>query len=428
MTHAEASEPTPNRRQSVTTFAVALVLVAVTALAGCSGTFTTRQDPVKSYVEEGFAGDVVGEDAEKWPDFNGTTITILDNGAFSYGCPPAAEQFEKLTGVKVTCENGGDAGTAIGKLKADAGSGTYDVLYGADNAMLWKAEPYLVPYTPVNGVRVPQSALFWGDAPGKLWPATPVDQGYVGINWDTSAYDPPGEAGASSSPLATPIDDLFAVRDNAHQFVTQCPSQSSPGLAFMLITISRFGEERNVGYDWHEYWTALYANGVLVTKDWSTAYEGHFSRGYGVAYGGAADRAIVNSYTESPAYEVFADSFPAGTQAQVLLEPKSTFHQIQTMGIVKGTKHLAAAQAFLEYALTDHFQNLAAPADAVYPIVNGIDVRSTYGGLDPTPGSFTTANADLPYERIVNNLDRWYAEWSELAPASVQAVCASVAT
>jgi thiamine transport system substrate-binding protein len=408
---------------------LATLLLSSMVLAGCSGAFDTRPEPVMSYAETGFKGDPAGEDTALWPDLNGTTITILDNGAFSYGCPPAAERFELLTNVKVKCENGGDTGNAVAKLKADGGSGTYDILYGADNTLLYTAQPYFVPYTPVNGARVPSSALFWGQTGAKPWPATPVDQGYIAINWDARAAPPAGHSNDGYA-LDGSITNLYKVRDNANQFVTQCPSLSTPGLGFMLITISRFGESDGPGgaaYDWHDYWTDLFANGVTVTKDWTDAYENHFSAGYGASYG-AADKAIVTSYTESPAYEVFAGTFPAGSQANVLLEPRSTFHQIQTMGIVKGTKHLTAAQAFLEYALTDHFQGLAAPDDAVYPIVPSVDASSIYGNLDPSPGSFKTANDDLPYARVEANLDRWYAEWTALAPANVQGVCASVAT
>lgn len=395
---------------------IILSLAIVVALSGCSGLLVNAPEPQKSYQDLGFAGDSTGQSEEAWPDLAGITLKVLDNGAFSYGCPPAAAQFQRLTGATVECEDGGDAGSAIAKLKTDGGSGSYDILYGADNALLYKAAPYLEPFTPQHGSRLPGKLLFFGNQ--DPWPATPVDQGYVAINWDP----------AHPSLKNVTITNLHGVRDNAATFVTQCPNQSSPGLAFMLTTIAKFGEWDGVesggpAYDWHDYWKDLFAKGVLVTPDWSTAYANHFTAGYGNDGTNPSDKAIVVSYTESPAYEAYYGR-PTASLARVLLEPDSTFHQIQTMGIVKGTKNLAAAQAWIEYTLTDHFQGLAAPMSAVYPVVPGIDVRDTYQGVDPAPGSFKTV--DMEYSRVAAKLDQWMAQWYALAPAAVKSTCGAV--
>lgn len=399
---------------SVSAMRVFAVLV-VAVLSGCSGILVQAPEPQTTYAQLGFAGDPTGLDADKWPDLDGITLRILDNGAFSWTCPEAARQFGVLTGAIVLCEDGGDTGSAIAQLKQDHGSGQYDILYGADNTLLAKAEPYLLPYTPQHGSRLPEGVLFFGAR--TAWPATPVDQGYVAINWDPNF---PG--------LNATIHDLHKVRDKANFFVTQCPNQSSPGLAFLLITIGRFGEWDGAEsggpvYDWHDYWKDLFAKEVRVVPDWSTAYESHFSAGYGDPTLHPKDEAIVVSYTESPAYEAFSGR-PRDQLAQVLLERDSTFHQIQTMGIVKGTRNASAAQAWIEYTLTDHFQSLAAPFSAVYPVIPTVDVRDVYGGIDPAPGLFKPVT--MGYDRVSANLDRWMEHWTSLAPASVQATCGSV--
>ena len=157
----------------------------------------------------------------------------------------------------------------------------------------------------------------------------------------------------------------------------------------------------------------------MVTADWTTAYEQHFSAGYGVDYGGKGDKPLVTSYTESPAYEHYASDRNATEIAQNVLAPESTFHQIQTMAILRGTSNLAAAQAWVEFTLTDFFQELAAPSNAVYPAVESVSVVEIYQNLDPVScdrvdvaGCFRPAEMDL--QAIGENLDRWLDEWTEL--------------
>ena len=44
---------------------------------------------------------------------------------------------------------------------------------------------------------------------------------------------------------------------------------SSPGLAFLLATVAKFGVD-----GWEQYWTKLADNGVLVVDGWNEAYYG----------------------------------------------------------------------------------------------------------------------------------------------------------
>ena len=54
------------------------------------------------------------------------------------------------------------------------------------------------------------------------------------------------------------------------KLVVENPATSSPGLAFLLATIVRFGETGD--YTWQDYWRDLRANDVLVVPDWDNAY------------------------------------------------------------------------------------------------------------------------------------------------------------
>ncbi|MES2154135.1 MAG: thiamine ABC transporter substrate-binding protein [bacterium] len=401
---------------------LAALLFAVSVLGGCLEPPTAPERYVNL---DGYKKDPSGLDPNAWPNLDGTTITLLDNGAFE-GFDVAATQFHDLTGVTVVKENGGDGVKSLKTLADSKASGKYDVIYGLDNMLLGKAirQGVLEPYRPAMVNRIAPSLMFFPQN-GTFY-ATPVDHGYVAINVDTTSAALEGQ----------PVLGLGDVRHFADQFVTEDPTLSTPGLAFLLTTIAVFGEKSQYSpqrYDWQSYWTDLLtgrdtdrdhdgqvAGCVLVVDDWSTAYVQHFSAGYGVDGGGLADKPIVTSYTESPAVE---DFYYRGANngehkpnlAAVVLEANATFHQIQTMAIAKGTTHGAAAQAWIEFSLTDFFQKLAAEKDGVYPVVPSIKVSSIYQGIDPTPGSFH--DASMSYDVITANLERWLKEWTTLHEA-----------
>lgn len=330
----------------------------------------------------------MGFDGTTWPRLEGVTLTILDHGAFG-AFDDAKALFEDLTGATVEHVEADDTGSALHRALLEKGSPTFDVIYGVDNVLWTKAvaDGVFEPYRPLLAERVDPAHVFFEGT----WHATPVDHGYVGVNVD--------EAKLNAS--VRDLDDLIAHADG---FVTEDPRTSTPGLGFLLATIATCD-------DWETYWTKLFQGGVLVTSGWTEAYEQHFSAGYGVDYGGAADKPIVTSYTESPAYEAFFGR-PAEKLATPLVAPGTTFHQIQTMGIAKGTKDLAAAQAWIEFTLTDAFQALAAPGNAVYPVVRGVDADATYGEVDPEPGTFEPAR--LPADVIGANLEGWLRAWTAL--------------
>ncbi len=373
---------TPTR---VAPLAFALLLVP---FAGCtSGDGGAASE---SYVQMGF-------DGKTWPDLSGETVTILDHGAFDYVFGPAKELFENLTHAKLEHIAAQDTGDALNRAIREKDAPSFDVVYGLDNAYLGKAvrAGALLPYTPLLADRVNASYVFFDkNAP---WPATPADHGYIAVNVDPR--------------VNLTINTLGDVLDHADLFVTQDPRFSSPGLGFLLATISTYPE--GSAYDWKDYWTDLLDGGATVRSDWSTAYAGDFTGGYGQYEDGfTGTKPIVTSYTTSPAYELY---YGADALNGLVLAPRSTFHQVETVAIAANAKHVAAAQAFVEFVLTDDFQDLHAANNAVYPVVDGIDVGKVYGGHDPRPGSFQSAT--FGYTTLAAYVEPWVREWTDLYEA-----------
>lgn len=379
----------------------AILVLFVTAgafLAGCTDDDAATPGGERGYADLGYRGlDAAGTDKSQWPDLRGEKVVVLDHGAFDAAFGPAKEAFEALTNGTVEHVAALDAGDALARAIRERGDPSFDVVYGIDNVLLSRAiaAGALMPYTPLLASRVNASYVFFGAA--SPWPATPVDHGYIAVNVDARAN--------------LTIRNFYDLRAHADEFVTEDPRTSTPGLGFLLATVATFGEGDGF-YDWRDYWGDLFDGGVLVTSGWTEAYVQHFSGGYGAPAAGGnglADRPIVTSYTTSPAYEQF---YGATQLNQVLTAPNAVFHQIETMAIANGTRHLAAAQAWIEFTLTDRFQDLQAEYNAIYPVVDNRDVARIYGHLDPRPGSFEEAR--FSYADLGANVERWVKEWTAL--------------
>ncbi|NBU39135.1 MAG: thiamine ABC transporter substrate-binding protein, partial [Actinobacteria bacterium] len=195
-------------------------------------------------------------------DANPKEVTLLAYDAFTPAEGIFAD-FAKQTGARVKVVTGGDSGTVISKAILTAGNPEGDVLWGVDNTTIARAK-----------------------AANLLDSYEPVDTGDVCVNYSTSWY--------AKKKLAPPtsLDDLIkpAYKD---QLVVQDPVNSSPGLAFLLATIQKYGD------GWRDYWSALKANGVRIVADWTTAWTVEYAGG-----GNPGTRPMVVSYGSSPPAEI----------------------------------------------------------------------------------------------------------------------------
>ena len=166
----------------------------------------------------------------------------------------------------------------------------------------------------------------------------PVDFGDVCLNYDKAWFRDRGLEPPHS------LEDLIKPEFKGLT-VVQNPATSSPGMAFLLTTVGRFGEN---GY--LDFWKKLRSNDVYITSGWSDAYYGQFSR-----YKGGT-RPIVVSYASSPPVEVYFseetfDEAPTG----VVLADGSGFRQVEFVGILKGTANRDLAEAWVDYTLDTTF-------------------------------------------------------------------------
>ncbi|MFM7684697.1 MAG: thiamine ABC transporter substrate binding subunit [Actinomycetota bacterium] len=288
----------------------------------------------------------------------------------------ALAEFTADTGIRVEIVVAGDAGTMVTKAALTAGNPEGDVMWGVDNTLLSAAT---------------DATLFEGTP-------TEVDHGDVCVNYDIAWFAEQG-----LQPPAT-LDDLTQpqYRD---LLVVQDATTSSPGLAFLLATVARYGAE-----GWQQYWTDLMANGAEVVDSWSTAYYERFSG----AAGSEGDRPLVVSYgTSPPAEVVFSDPpiDPATGEAPTGVAEGTCFRQVEYAGVLRGTDHAGEARRLLEFLTGERFQRELPLTLFVYPANPRVELPEVFTRFAVSP--------DEPYSldpaTIEANRATWQQQWADIA-------------
>jgi thiamine transport system substrate-binding protein len=317
-----------------------------------------------------------------------TQLVVLTHDAFAISDDVLAG-FESAHGVDVQIFKGGDAGVMVNKAILTKDAPLADVLYGIDNTFLSRALDAGIfdAYSSPALVSVPDALEAGTDGA-----VTPIDYGDVCLNYDKAAF-------SADAPPAS-LEDLL---DPAYRgkLVVENPATSSPGLAFLLASIDRFGETNDA---WQSYWQSLRENDVLVVNDWDTAYYTSFSGG-----AGEGDRPLVVSYATSPAAEVvFAD--PPVTEAPTGVVTDGCFRQVEYAGVLHGAKAPDLARQFVDYMLSVDFQQDIPLNMYVFPanshaVAPEVFVRNAVAVPDPI---------QMDPALIAANRDRWVQEWTDV--------------
>jgi thiamine transport system substrate-binding protein len=318
------------------------------------------------------------------------TLVLAAHDSFSVSEEVIA-QFEEESGATVQFLSLGDAGEALNKLILSRDAPLADLFFGVDNTFLSRAldSDVFVAYDSPQLVNLAEDVKL--DSENRL---IPVDVGYVNINADKGWFEERG------LPLPQTLEDL-ALPEYAGLLVVQNPAASSPGLAFLLATIGHFGED---GY--LNFWSALRENDVLITDGWSEAYFEQFT----VGSGGAGDRPLVVSYSTSPPADVLYASDGRTEPASVNINaPDGTFRQIEFVGIIQGTEQQALAEKFVDFMLSDSFQEDLPLQMFVYPVSETAELPELFVQFAETPAD----PASVDPAAIEANRENWIEAWTD---------------
>lgn len=344
---------------------LAPILAGAALLAGC-----------------GDGGDPVAEDGGADAPEKVVLVTY-DSFALS---DAAAAEFRRLTGAEIEVRASGDSGTMLTTALLAAGAPDGDVIFGIDQTLATRAleEDLLEPFLPAGADDIPAELRLDGPAGERL---TPIDTGDVCVNLDRVWFDEHD---------LTPPTTLEQLADPAYRdlLVVESPVTSSPGLAFLIGTVDRYGED-----GWTDYWSRLRANGVSVRPSWDDAYYSDYTVSGG-------DRPMVLSYASSPPAEVIYGEVdePSST---VLTD--SCTRQVEYAGVLRGAANPDLARRLVEFMVSDAWQRELPLSNFVFP-VRAVEM----------PEEFTrwAERAEdpmgLPAAVIDENRDEWIEQWRDL--------------
>jgi thiamine transport system substrate-binding protein len=317
------------------------------------------------------------------------TLTVMTHDSFA-ASEGVIQEFEKANNAKITFLKSGDAGAALNKAILAKDAPLADVFYGVDSTFLSRAidggifDTYASPLLD----KIPDE--FKLDLKNR---ALPVDYGDVCINYSKAFF------AKNDVPVPASLDDLLKPEYNG-MLVVENPATSSPGLAFLLATIQKYGDP---GY--LDYWKSLKANGAVVVDGWETAYYTNFS-----GSSGNGPQPMVVSYATSPAAEVaFAKTQLDDSPTASITAPGTCFRQVEFVGILAGAKNRELAEKFVDFMLDKSFQEDMPLNMFVYPVNSEAalpDVFTKYAQAASEPASVP---ADLPVKR-----DSWIEAWTQV--------------
>ncbi len=350
-------------------------------------------------------------EAQETPETTATpepiTLRVMTYDSFSISEEVIA-QFEAEHNAKVQFLKAGDTGVMLNQAILSRDNPQADVLYGVDNTFLSRAleADIYVPYEAENLAHIPDHLEL--DPQHRV---VPTDFGDVCLNYDKAYFE------EHDLPVPQSLQDLTKPEYEG-LLVVENPASSSPGLAFLITTIGVMGTSEETtsgllgtaeGATYLDFWASLRENDVLVVDGWDTAYYSEFSGGSG----SEGTRPLVVSYATSPAAEVYfsnddseeLESPPTGA----ITAPQTCFRQIEFAGILKNGQHRELAEAFIEFLLSESFQEDIPLQMWVFPAREDADLPAVFA----EHARVAEEPVEMAYDAIEEQREAWLEAWTE---------------
>jgi len=262
------------------------------------------------------------------------TVYTYDSFAASWGPgPKVKEAFEKAHHCTLTFVPSSSAIGSLRKIQLEGKKTKADVLLGLDTSIAQTAKEtglFAKHTTDTSKLALP---IAWQDDT-----FVPFDYSYFAFVYDSNR--------TTKAPQSL---EALAAMPESFKIVIEDPRSSTPGLGLLLWIKSLYGDKAA------DYWHRLSPHILTITKGWSEAY--------GIFLKGEAD--MVLSYTTSPAYHIIAEG---KTQYKTANFP-AHYGQIEVAAVLKSSTHKALAQQFLDFMLSDTFQDILPTTNWTYPAV-----------------------------------------------------------
>ena len=297
-------------------------------------------------------------------------LKIFTYGSFNsdWGPGPNIEkEFESICNCDLIWNTADSSGALLSRVKLTNNKEGYDILLGLDDSLVDEAKKndlFLKHSVNTNGLDIDWSDEYF----------TPFDYGYFSFIYDSEKLNQPPK---SFNELAERDEISIIIMD---------PRYSTPGLGLAKWINQIYKDDAS------NFWSKIQDQIVITSKSWSD--------GYGLFLEGESD--LVLSYTTSPAYHYLIED----SQIYKSLNfEEGHASQIEVMGILKNASNLDLAKSFLEFSLTNGFQQHIPQGNWMYPVLNLKETQKDFYDAAPLPVSL-----DQVFPSSTEK-DTWIANW-----------------
>jgi len=300
------------------------------------------------------------------------TVYTYDSFVSEWGPGPIIEKkFEDKYKIDLELIAADSAATLLNKVILEGKNTKADIILGLDMNLFDSAEnsDLFISHSLENINERLNLPIKWES---KIF--VPYNYGYFAFVYNNKKLiNPP-----------TSMEELINTTDA--RIVIQDPRTSTPGLGLLTWMKALYGNNAQ------NKWSQLNKKIISVTKGWTDAY-------YNFFMAGEAD--IVLSYSTSPAahimfeenYDISASTFKEGN-----------YLSIEFAGILKSSKNIIMANNFLDFMISDDFQEVIPSTNIMYPVSN-INLPEAFNSLQ-IPDVL-----QLDPREINANKDDWINEW-----------------
>lgn len=289
-------------------------------------------------------------------------------------------------------------GTLVSTLVSQANAPLADVVVGLDEITGPQAvaDGLLVPYVPPALADVPANLSETLGAPGYL---TPYEYGYLALDYNRSFWDATHGAVANWS-----FPELASNASWARSLIVEDPLTDITGEEFLLWEIAFY--QAVLHQDWTGFWRAADPS-LVVAPDGSTAFS-EFGSGPGAP-------PMVVSYSTDSAYAAYYDEQPPlGSSVGRWNGTSYGWQTVYGAGIVKGSRHLALDEAFVDWLLNGSVQAQLPLTEWEYPANASVALPPVFGSA-VAPSTIVPLDVAIPPANRTADLPGYLDSWQEIA-------------
>lgn len=299
------------------------------------------------------------------------TVYTYDSFAAQWGPGPQIKKaFEAQCDCTLKWVALEDGVSIFNRLRLEGKQSKADVVLGLDNNLMAEAKNsglFSLHQIDTSAISLPGG---WSDNT-----FVPFDYSYFAFIYDKNKLKNPPKS----------LKELVERKDDI-SIIYQDPRTSTPGQGLMLWMKSVYQDKA------FDAWQQLSKKTVTVTKGWSEAYNMFLQ--------GESD--MVLSYTTSAAYHLENDKNSPYTSAHFA---EGHYMQIEIAAKVSSSRQSDLADKFLQFMLSQAFQQTIPRGNWMYPVTN-VSLPSSFNHL-----MMPSKNLQFSSQKVANNRRLWIREW-----------------